>query len=265
MPNKQSSEKRFYVYAHHRATDGLLFYIGKGTRGRAFSHHNRNSYWKKIVGKHGFVAKIVSPLMSAHCAFTLERIMMAANWHPRMANVSLGGDGTPYHSVESRAKMSASLKGRKYLPGARIKAFEKRGKPIINSDGEIFPTSREAQRVLEKRWGRKISSGALSGALNGKHAHVYGLKWSFDTSKVPESPLPENYGVPFECIETGEIFSSLTDAVNALKERRGKSSSGLLSDAANKGRKAYGFHWRYVQCPTLHSARPNSASRPARK
>jgi hypothetical protein len=42
----------YYVYAHTKP-DQTVFYVGKGTRGRAWSTHGRNTHWQRTVAKYG--------------------------------------------------------------------------------------------------------------------------------------------------------------------------------------------------------------------
>ena len=50
----------FYTYAHYRASDGKLFYIGKGTGTRYKSSDTRNAFWASTVKKHGFTSEILA-------------------------------------------------------------------------------------------------------------------------------------------------------------------------------------------------------------
>lgn len=42
--------KDFYVYLHSRATDGKVFYVGKGSEYR-YKSKQRNNYWRRTVNK----------------------------------------------------------------------------------------------------------------------------------------------------------------------------------------------------------------------
>ncbi len=48
---------RFYVYVH-RDINGVLFYVGKGTRQRAWLKKRENTKWQEIADK-GFTVEIV--------------------------------------------------------------------------------------------------------------------------------------------------------------------------------------------------------------
>lgn len=103
-----------YVYIHKRASDSTVFYIGKGCRRRAWATSGRNQVWKNIVAKHGVVVYIAHSGLSENCAFTLERILVAANRIACIANLVDGGGGTcgMRHTEESRARIGAANKGK---------------------------------------------------------------------------------------------------------------------------------------------------------
>ena len=186
MPNIISKEHKYYVYAHYRATDGLIFYIGKGCGRRADWHYGRNSYWNKVVAKHGFYSRILVSNVSHSCAFSIERMLINVHHSAKLTNNSYGGDGgVSYHTPESRAKISASRRGKAIPAESTARGIAKICKPIINSNGETFFSTREAAKVLGERLGKLISTGSLSAAANGKLRTAYGLVWSYDTSKVP--------------------------------------------------------------------------------
>ena len=49
----------FYVYVHRTADTGRIFYVGKGTKNRAWTKGSRNLHWRNIVNKHGYTVEIV--------------------------------------------------------------------------------------------------------------------------------------------------------------------------------------------------------------
>lgn len=115
QPNREH-----YVYAHRRATDGGVFYIGKGKGRRAWGRTGRNPWWHHVSAKHGFTVEILRSQMPAPCALTLERITIARIGIDSLTNLTDGGGGTPgwKHSAEARAKIAAATKGRKLTPTA---------------------------------------------------------------------------------------------------------------------------------------------------
>jgi hypothetical protein len=85
---------RFYVYVHLKP-DGTVFYVGKGCKRRAWSHHLRNKHWKSIVAKHGLKVTIVRNNLTEKQAFDLEKrfINYFKTQFDTLCNVTDGGGG----------------------------------------------------------------------------------------------------------------------------------------------------------------------------
>lgn len=83
----------FYVYLHRRATDGSVFYVGKGKDQRAWGRAHRNRHWNYISKKHGVVVDILRDDMSEVCAFTLEKVIISILGRENLANATSGGEG----------------------------------------------------------------------------------------------------------------------------------------------------------------------------
>lgn len=101
---------RHYVYVHRRASDGRIFYVGKGSNpGRAHATDRRNRYWQAVVAKHGLVVEIVQRFESDALAQQCERDLIAWYGRAALANLTDGGDGCAglVPSAETRAKLSA--------------------------------------------------------------------------------------------------------------------------------------------------------------
>lgn len=104
----------FYVYVHCRATDGRVFYVGKGTKQRAWSSDRRNAHWNNIVKKHGYCVEIVQDGMQEWWAFELEREFIALHGRGNqfLCNATDGGEGAAgaKRSLETRKKLSEAHK-----------------------------------------------------------------------------------------------------------------------------------------------------------
>lgn len=88
-----SDSNRFYVYLHLKPS-GEVFYVGKGTKKRAWSHNLRNRHWKYIVAYHGFVVQIHTDKLTEDQAFELERQLIKRYRETgKLANVTDGGGG----------------------------------------------------------------------------------------------------------------------------------------------------------------------------
>jgi len=107
--------KKFCVYAHFRP-DNVIFYIGKGTKSRSNSSHNRNNYWKNIVKKYGgFRSEILAYWETEKESFEHEKILISCfkDLGYSLANMTNGGEGSTGFkwSKESKEKLSKSKKG----------------------------------------------------------------------------------------------------------------------------------------------------------
>ena len=69
--------KDYYVYAHYRRDDDLLFYIGKGKGNRKSTKSSRSKEWKNVVEKHGFYFVVVRDNLSENEALEYERELVA--------------------------------------------------------------------------------------------------------------------------------------------------------------------------------------------
>ena len=81
----------YYVYRHIRLDNNKVFYIGKGSKNRAYSKQNRNQYWHNIVNSVGYKVEILKENLSEQEAFDLEAGLIKSI-KPE-ANFTLGGEG----------------------------------------------------------------------------------------------------------------------------------------------------------------------------
>jgi len=104
----------FYVYVHKRATDGTVFYVGKGKGKRFTNAKNRNNHWRNIVNKHGFTAHIVMRFNNEECAFSLEKALIKHYGRSNLCNLTDGGEGLSgmEFSDSHKSKISAANKGK---------------------------------------------------------------------------------------------------------------------------------------------------------
>lgn len=137
--------RQHYVYAHRKATDGSLFYIGKGKDRRAWQKYSRNRYWRHIAEKHGFTVEIVRNGLPEACALSLERAMIASA-KSKLANQTDGGGGTSgwKHSEEAKARIGAHWRGRK-LTQSQLEALK-----ISNRNRVITEETRRRQSDAAK-------------------------------------------------------------------------------------------------------------------
>lgn len=96
----------YYVYAHTKP-DSTVFYIGKGTRGRAWSTHGRNTRWQRTVAKYGYKVILLVDNLSQEQAIE-EEAAIIAHFKPfgSLVNILDRGDVSPTCNPEVAAKVS---------------------------------------------------------------------------------------------------------------------------------------------------------------
>lgn len=147
----------FYVYLHRRKSDGLIFYVGKGSGGRAWhlsDAERKNDYWSKTKKKHGICVEIYRSGMSEPCAFTLEKMLIH---HFRivgmpLTNMTNGGDGVS--GLVSSQKIAVHC-----------------------SNGMSFDSMSEAADWLRDNGWPNANSSRVSAASFGVRGTAYNLSW----------------------------------------------------------------------------------------
>lgn len=66
----------FCVYLHRKATNGEIFYVGKGKGRRPYDLSVRNNLWKKIKDKYGVVVEIYAEGLQEWYAYELENLLI---------------------------------------------------------------------------------------------------------------------------------------------------------------------------------------------
>jgi len=156
------------VYAHYKP-DNTIFYIGKGTERRVHSKSSRTQYWRNVVAKHGYTAKVLAYWDTETEAFEHEKFLISCFrelGHP-LVNLTDGGEGTSglKWKEESKIKLSNARKGIKFS----VKHVENIRKA---KSGKKF----KAETLEKMRQVRK------SGTHNSKPIEVRGTKFQSMTS-----------------------------------------------------------------------------------
>ena len=117
----------YCTYAHHQP-DGALFYIGKGSVGRAHSSAGRNIIWKRTVEKHGgFSVEILGRWASEQEAFDHEIFLIETlrDMGIPLVNIAAGGMGSTgfRHSDKHKASLAKRMRECNPMsnPGVRAK------------------------------------------------------------------------------------------------------------------------------------------------
>lgn len=259
------TDRRFYVYVHRKLSNGQPFYVGKGTGFRHNATAGRNKQWLDIARESMWRSDIIYQDLPEACSLCIEKILIYAS-PIKLANLSTGGGRGPTgvkHTEETKAKWRAAKIGRKQSPEhaaksriaglgkkrsqSAVDAIRKRkSRPVISSQGEIFPSVAEAVRLLSLRLGVRCSQGNISMAASGFRRNAHGLSWSYDTSKTPPYQPTTYREKRILCVETGAEFKSVQAAKHWVILWRGSANNQTISQAARRGTSAYGYHWEYI-------------------
>lgn len=224
----------YYVYEYYIKDTGEVFYVGKGKGRRVCSGH-RNKFCEDIKSTHNWDWRIVYSDLTEQMAFDFEKALIAwyrNNTDFRLTNVTDGGDGVsgwkpPKEFCQLQSKLS---KERWNDPSYRKRIVEGRHDPNSTYQSQEFKA--------------KISS-LVSGSDNPNYNH----KWT-DEQKKHLSEVRKANGKPkgvlntraksIMCVETGEIFPLIKDAVAKYNVKSETSFSVALD---NPKRTAAHLHW----------------------
>jgi hypothetical protein len=100
----------FYTYAHTKP-DGTIFYIGKGSKNRAWKKTKRNQHWKNIVAKYEiYGVEILANWNTEKEALDHEILLISCfkDMGYKLANMTNGGEGTSglKLTIEHKQKIS---------------------------------------------------------------------------------------------------------------------------------------------------------------
>jgi hypothetical protein len=221
----------FYIYAHRKATNGDIFYIGKGSGNRAWWLHGRNQRWNRTKEKHGIIIQILHDNLTEDAAFELEKRLIAEIGRKQLCNHTDGGEGMSgwVASEETRAKFSALRKGRKHTDEARRK---------MSASRKGVPKSPEHVANQAAALRGRPKSEAHKKALSEAHKKIiHDPEWGRKSGQARKKQIL--------CINNGVIYDGARDAATAL---------GLLSCSVSRVANGIfqhtkGYKFRYVKNP----------------
>lgn len=252
---------KFFVYLHRRASDNIVFYVGKGCRYRHKSKWNRSQHWYDTVNKHGLVIEIVQDNLSEAEAFTLEIELIVKYKSIALCNRTAGGEGASGVTVSesTRAKHKTLRWSPEWRKNLSAKAKERYQDPEYSAKSKAAITlALNRPEVKEKLRLRHAEQFATPGAREAA-SHRSKLAWANpEARKVlrvkalarfdsPEKRAKHVQAKAIQCVETGQIFGTGTLAAEWVTLVRGKKAdNSSIAKAARRGIAAYGFHWIYV-------------------
>lgn len=234
---KDVKPRGFYVYLHRRATDGTVFYVGKGKGRRAWERYGRNDWWKNVFYKNGAILEILYQDLEEFEAFRLEEIVIK-NYEmngANLCNMTSGGEGASgaVPSYKTRIKISRASGGRK----------------VYSSQGESFETAALAEEYLISIGFTKARKSHISKCAKGLCNSAYLRSWWYEGERpreyIEKSKRYSNTAKIAVYCSNGMKFDSARDAEKWLKSIGFKKAChSAISESSKKYTGvAYGLAW----------------------
>jgi len=208
-----NSTSSFYVYVHRRATDGSIFYVGKGIDNRSNESKSRNQHWKNIVKKHGYTIDFAQKDIQEWYAFELEKDLISYYGRENLCNKTDGGEGSSglKHSKSSIQKMSISSTGKKHSLSTKQKMSDWQKTKKL--------TTEHKKKIADSNKKRVLSA---------------------------ESKLKNSLSQPSKkqviCIDTNQMFESIKEAARYFKIY----ASSIGKCCTNEYKQTQGMRFRYA-------------------
>ena len=155
--------------------------------------------------------------------------------------------GTP-QLVPEKIK-NTRIKNSGYLMTDLYKENKQKSVMIHRIVAIAFLPNKENKETVNHKDGNKLNNSVENLEWNSfseqnKHFYEQGLKSKENIKKAIKAMNDKN-ARKIKCVETGEVFKSLSDASLFSKgDRRGVSL--IIRSAKNTKNTAYGYHWSYV-------------------
>lgn len=250
--------KNNYIYFHRKPISGDIFYVGVGTKQRAWSRHNRNNQWHNVVNKYGgFTVEIRQKNITRDMAFRFE-VRYIKFFGRRgydkggiLVNSGIGGEGTSgfKFSKESSLKLSVAMKNRSPEVIAKIakahvglkRSSETRSK-MSNNNVANRADEKERRRIamLSPLHPMRVKNKEIHPFLGKKHSDD--AKKKIAASKI--GSIPVNKKPVVQILNEDEVICR-HESLAAAAKSIGRSSS-TLSEAIKNKIKCCGFSWEYA-------------------
>jgi len=222
---------KHYTYAHIRLDTNSIFYIGKGSKRRAWSRESRNEYWHRIAKKHQYAVKILSYWNSAEDALDHEKFLIQClkDVGVNLCNQTDGGDGLFNPSHEIRAKMSKNISLAHSKPETKKKMSESAILKFTNSS-EREKVSDGLKRYFKSNKAREKQSNALKNYFSNEENKL----------KIEKINQSKPNVIPVFCITTGESYPSMSAAAKAKNIQ----AASIYANVTGRTKRAGQFVWR---------------------
>lgn len=157
---------RHYVYVHRRASDGRVFYVGKGSHPDRMSERaSRNKRWHATAAKHGIVAEHVLSFETDALAQQCERDLIAWYGRANLVNMTDGGDGCAGIVMSEQARRKLSEHAKKPRSEAWVKSIR-----AARKNGGNGGVVKKGDKLPES-WRRSLAAAKM-GAMNPMHGRT---------------------------------------------------------------------------------------------
>ena len=256
----------FFVYLHRRASNGKVFYVGKGCRYRHKSLWNRSQHWKNIVNKHGYTVEIVQAGMQEWWAFELERELILKYKEHNLCNQTEGGEGASgfVASDLTKQKYKAQRTSEAWRNNLSTKAKERFADPKYREAHanrvRIFMNRPEVKEKLRTKTLKQFANPeAIEAArqrtikqFSNHAARKLASQKAFERFNTPEKRAAHVQAKAVLCVETGVVFGTCTLAAEWLRSTFGRGDNSQISKVCRGIIKtAYGYTWKYVMQPKV--------------
>lgn len=271
-----------FVYTHHKADTGEIFYVGIGSNYRSRSKTARSDYWKRITEKHGRIVNIVADCENRQDALNLEVWLIAA-WldsAAELANHTSGGEVGHQFTQEVRQRMSdslaaackrpetiakklktmatpgyrqnmsASIKAAQSKPGVREKINSylnsEKAKAIISDASSIAIVRSDGVRFKSATQAAKamgVTAPAIYSVLWGKTDTCRGYGWRLEDARSMKQPKTR---VNLQRAQVTRSDGMAFDTISAAGRSVGL-SEGAIRHSIQSGSKTGGYNWAYMK------------------
>lgn len=209
MAKQLQLRDKWFAYVHYIEDRGI-FYVGKGTRKRAYetNPNRRNAHYNSVVSKYGNTPSVGTlPCSTEAIAFELERglIKCLKRQKVKLTNKTEGGEGASgrvvpaeerikmskrrlgkHHSATTRQKISEKLKGNTNGKYSKVEYTEEIRKNISNAQKLRYQRNPDSEETRRRK--RIAGSGRTYADTTcpfcGKTGKESGMRsWHFDYCK----------------------------------------------------------------------------------